>query len=796
MASRAPSMVLLGAVFVVALQFTVPAGVASHDPTSLAAVHRTSASPAASAPGLIPGAVASITRLTPVVPHPAAGGAINLSREYSHEPAPMGVADYGVDAAGTASVVATPVLLGIATLGKTITWNASLVSPGNVNLELGGNLEFVVGGVTYVYWVQNVIQYGTRGGNAAFFDDAWNASSPTAQMRAGSITGLGTVLSSAAGEYYDCPANSSLPGNGYFIPLPAELEVEMTAVAVGGAPGVSFAFNDGFGWLTYDTLSFPFGKGANDSGFVIDGFDYRPDGKFFDAEYALGGPTIGTQTRANESNLDLELEYWNGHNLQEPPTAYNFASDSSESIGNIRAIWVTGPMNGTLLANVTAAAGGSLGVLWNRSNVGEVNLSTSVPNGELYVNGAPAGGFAGGAANLTLSPGNYTIAVYNLSLLEGQASVAVPSGSYRYLHIAWQDVYTVTFQEAGLPPDTPWSVVVDNVSLGGAALAIGCLLPGGAHDFRVAPLAGFVATPASGSLPISTTNVTVEINWTVQTFTLAFVPHGLPPTATWTVTVNGEAASSLGGTISFPEVSGTYAYAVTRVPGFRASPSIGSVEVPGRNQTVDVAWTAYTYPVLFAASGLPVGQAWSLAVESAGVWLNSTGTDPVVGLPLANGSFSYVVGAPPGYVAATPTGHDVVNGSGFTVPLVFRGANGFFAGTIRPVSAAVWVDNASVPVSNGTFNVSVTPGPHDVRASAPGYSTIEMVLVALSDQVTPVEWNLTATAASSDWTTSYLAYAVGGGVAVAALALAFWFSRRPPRLRVVEAEVIDDRPAG
>ena len=748
---------------------------------------------------MVEGALAPVpsvdVRLNPTPIHPSSGGGVNLSHGYTHEPAPIGVADYGLDDGGAVRAVATPVLLGVASLGTSITWNGSLVSPWSVNLELGGNLEFAVGNVTYVYWAQDVLQYSTRGGNAAFFDDVWNASGSGTQMRAGTVAGDGTLVSSTAGEYYDCPANSSLPGNGYFIPLPAEIEVEMTAVLVAGDPGVSFAFNDGFGWLSFDTLSFPFASHAIDSGFVIDGSAYRPDGRFLDAEFALGAPAVGAQTHDNASHLQLELEYWNGHNLQEPTSAYNVASDSSESIGNVVAAGTTGPDNGTLLANLTAGGGGALGALWNRSLVGEVNLSSSVASGEVFLNGFPEGGFTGGAANVTLAPGNYTLAIYNQSLLEGETAVVVAAGSYQFVRIAWHDVFSIVFQADGLPAGAPWSVVVDNISLGGGSQSILCRLPNGAHSFRVAPLAGLTASPASGPLTVAGANVTLTITWTVQTFTLSFVPRGLPSDSPWSVTVNGMPSSPTVGPISYDEPAGTYAYAIAPVAGFRPNPSLGSVQLSDRNVTVNVSWSPFTFPVVFDAAGLPVGGAWSLAVESAGVWLNSTGTSPVVSLPLANGSFSYVVGAPTGYVTDTPTGHAVVNGSGVTIPLVFRGADGFLVGTIDPTSAQLWVDNASIPLTDGAFNVSLPPGTHDVRASAPGFVTVEMQVGVISDQVTALSWNLTAAPSSGGWTASLL-YGAVAAAAVVVVAATVWFVRRPPKPLVVEAEVIDERPTG
>ncbi|HTW55911.1 MAG TPA: thermopsin family protease [Thermoplasmata archaeon] len=68
---------------------------------------------------------------------------------------------------------------------------------------------------------------------------------------------------------------------------------------------------------------------------------------------------------------------------------------------------------------------------------------------------------------------------------------------------------------------------------------------------------------------------------------VVFVPHGLPTSDVWSVTLAGMRLNGTGN-LTFGEPAGVYAYTVTSLAGYSASPSAGNVTVgvPGANVTV------------------------------------------------------------------------------------------------------------------------------------------------------------------------------------------------------------------
>ncbi|HTZ61189.1 MAG TPA: hypothetical protein VMC82_00865 [Thermoplasmata archaeon] len=96
------------------------------------------------------------------------------------------------------------------------------------------------------------------------------------------------------------------------------------------------------------------------------------------------------------------------------------------------------------------------------------------------------------------------------------------------------------------------------------------------------------------------------------TYPVTFNEAGLPASTTWTVTLGGTSNHSSTSSIGFTEQNDSYAFNVTPVAGYSASPSTGSLEVSGGPEVVNVTFTP-------GASALSV----TLAVDPATVVLGN-----------------------------------------------------------------------------------------------------------------------------------------------------------------------------
>ena len=214
---------------------------------------------------------------------------------------------------------------------------------------------------------------------------------------------------------YESYAPSSQPGGDGSYSLPMQMELEVNASTnSNGTPTVTFSYQDGFGWQTYDTLSFIAYSRVSpaDVSFVVNGARFNPDGSFENAELILGGEYNGLNTTAVASEVGLQLQFWNGHNYQEVYNAYNFGGDTAEGIDNVK-VGTSADPNGSLGAEVTTGSG-TLGRLYSQSQVSFLAVSVPFESGVMYVrtvssSQAPTGiyPFRGDSVNVTLLPGTY-----------------------------------------------------------------------------------------------------------------------------------------------------------------------------------------------------------------------------------------------------------------------------------------------------------------------------------------------------------------------------------------------------
>ncbi len=161
---------------------------------------------------------------------------------------------------------------------------------------------------------------------------------------------------------------------------------------------------------------------------------------------------------------------------------------------------------------------------------------------------------------------------------------------------------------------------------------------------------------------------------------LEFVETGLPSGTAWNVTVGGVTHGSTTPSITFSESAGKYRWTVDPVPHRAAKLESGSVTVGSSKVTVSVTFV-YAYPVTFAESGLTAGTVWAVTVR--GATLSTASTSLLFWVP--NGTYSYALGAVPGY-----------SGSGSPTSVVVAHAPATI--TVKFVAApAVSVNGSSLP---------------------------------------------------------------------------------------------------
>ncbi len=353
---------------------------------------------------------------------------------YVKEPAPMGIVDYGLSAVALSDLFntysySTPKFLGSITINSILTQGNESVG-SSLSIQLNNMLVFNNSGKQYDYWIQDVAILQTSLKYVSFQDNIWNSSWPSSKIYSSTLSGNGSIQSSG-GIYPYYGASSTLPGNGVRLSIPTKISLEVVSFETpSDQPALAFLYNDGYGWQTFDTVTFKFAHTTSDRGFVVNGNAQTPAGADFDAELVLGGPENGYTTTDVSSNVSLQLDFWNGHNFQMIENAFDFGSDTAETISDVSVFGEHFTENGSLFADVSSGEG-SLREIYNYQNVSILTVSSPFPTGNVIIGGQDYN-FTLGKLIITLWPGNYP----------GEFST-----NFYNFHIHWNTTITLTSEE-------------------------------------------------------------------------------------------------------------------------------------------------------------------------------------------------------------------------------------------------------------------------------------------------------------------------------------------------------------
>lgn len=159
-----------------------------------------------------------------------------------------------------------------------------------------------------------------------------------------------------------------------------------------------------------------------------------------------------------------------------------------------------------------------------------------------------------------------------------------------------------------------------------------------------------ILNPYSDSLDV------VALTKSVQRLT--FNETGLPGGASWGISVNSYAISSMGSSITFYESPGNISYSVTPAAGYAASAS-GYVVLGEAGITVELNFHRI-YSVVFNESGIASGATWSVGISGATHYAMSPAG---VTFNLENGTYNFTVGNSGQLRPSPSTGILTVNGS-------------------------------------------------------------------------------------------------------------------------------------
>jgi thermopsin len=217
--------------------------------------------------------------------------------------------------------------------------------------------------------------------------------------------------------------------------------------------------------------------------------------------------------------------------------------------------------------------------------------------------------FTGAFAYTILPIAGYSVAPAN-GTLEVDGAAASVAVTFTWIPAE----YVLNFTESGLLDATTWSVTVNGATESASAASILFNETNGTYTWSVAPVAGLLLSPGSGSSKILGANVSVSVTFrspAATEYTIAFVETGLDSGTSWSVSLIGIQITSSLDLISFNEPNGSYTFTVANVTGYSTAGSSGQAVVAGVASNNAVQFTA-----------LPVTLSGTFSPTTAQVWID------------------------------------------------------------------------------------------------------------------------------------------------------------------------------
>jgi len=250
---------------------------------------------------------------------------------------------------------------------------------------------------------------------------------------------------------------------------------------------------------------------------------------------------------------------------------------------------------------VTISEGGlGSGASWSAT----VNGATQSTAGSSITFWMPNGTYSysvGGAAGYTASPASGSVRVSDAAASLGVTFTAVPT------------IVTVMVTETGLQSGTSWSAIVDGVSGSSSSSTISINVPTGTYGYQIPAIAGYHASPATGSLTVSGP-YTLSIAFSQVVYPVTVTEDGLATGTTWSATVNGMTQSSAGSTITYYLPNGSYSYRISNVSGYSLTGGSGTLTVSGAPGGAAGGFSPTSTPATVSTSTYNMGFAIAVAL--------------------------------------------------------------------------------------------------------------------------------------------------------------------------------------
>lgn len=293
--------------------------------------------------------------------------------------------------------------------------------------------------------------------------------------------------------------------------------------------------------------------------------------------------------------------------------------------------------------------------------------------------------------------------------------------------IGEKTLYPVDFTETGINATNWYLNISDQSPIDSSANYIETYEPNGTYNYSTADAnRSMVPSLPSGTFIVNGSIVQVNVTFVKVPYLVRFIENGLPSGSEWYINLsNGISLSSSGDVIEKNLTYGSYSYSVSTIRGY-SSEAGGTFSVSDRNQNVTVNFEKNVTLIL---SAHPSDS--KLYVNAVHVNITSGSTI----LSIAPGQ-DYINASLSGYTSYSNL-YNFTSGETFylNITLSRLSVYGYLSGTVAPGNATVITDGMAIPVYDGHFNQSLSPGTYYVSFTANAFVPVVKEINITSNRI-------------------------------------------------------------
>jgi thermopsin len=389
-------------------------------------------------------------------------------------------------------------------------------------------------------------------------------------------------------------------------------------------------------------------------------------------------PVVSTYTLSFQQRGYAPSASWtvtvNGASVATVGTYDNFTETNGSYTFTITAAggWTISPSSGVV---TVAGAAVTVGVVFSMASYTLTFTQTGISGGAIWgvtVNGASQIS-TGTSISYAVGNGTYTYVVNPPSGFAATPSagvVTVSGASPTPVAITFASAaYTLTFQASGLNVGLTFNITLNGVTKTSVSGSVAFPVTNGTFTYVVAAPHPWTPSPSAGNVVINGASVIVTIAFSSPaTYAVTFSESTLPAQAVWAISLNGQTKATNTTSIVFLVINGSYTFSVVPLAGYSATPASGTLAIAGAAVSQPIVFSPpVTYSLVFHETGLAPGTHWNVTI--GGVTRASTTT--VISFALANGTYSFTIGAISGWSASPSSGRVTVQGGAVTVTVSF-----------------------------------------------------------------------------------------------------------------------------